>query len=280
MESICELDYPDVEILVVDNGSTDYSVMRLRSRFPWLTIIETGENLGFSGGCNKGIEFALESGADYIWLLNNDAVAGTDALSEMIVTAESDTNIGGVGCLVRDTVPPYDIQAWGGGVVNLWTGTNRNITRADGVARITHLYGASILLRSSALRTVGLLDAGRYFMFWDENDLCLRLTYAGWRLAVCEKAEVFHEGSASVGKASTKKYLYFSCSAVHFFCLHAPIPLIPLGLGCIRSTVKFILTGRFGLVSAVWFGYRKGLKELAERRRLRFLIRGEFSRGR
>ena len=275
LDSLGRLDYAKLETVVVDNGSEDDSVERLRQRFPSIALLETRENLGFPGGCNVGIRHALAQDAEYIWLLNNDAQAAADALRAMVAVAEGSPRVGAVGCVVRDVRASQGIQAWGGGVVNLWTGTNRNVTEPSAAVRLTHLYGASILLRAAALREIGLLDADRYFMFWDENDLCLRLRYAGWDLAVCDTAVVYHEGSASIGKASARKFEYFSRSAVNFFCRHAPFPVVPLLLGSCRSLVKFAVTGRFGLLRATLRGYLQGLGDQARAGKLRCLLRGE-----
>src|SRR5437870_10835814 len=70
----------NVELIVVDNGSTDGSVDHLQGQFPSVRFVQTGENLGFAGGNNIGIDNALQSGADYVALLNNDTVVDKDFL--------------------------------------------------------------------------------------------------------------------------------------------------------------------------------------------------------
>jgi len=68
LDSLTQLNTPNAHTLVVDNGSTDDSVARIHEAHPEVPIIETGKNLGFSGGCNVGIRRALDEGADYVWL--------------------------------------------------------------------------------------------------------------------------------------------------------------------------------------------------------------------
>ncbi len=97
VESCRKLSYPDVRIVIVDNGSTDGSETRLRERFPDLELIQTGANLGFAGGNNVGIRYALEKGAEYVWLLNNDTIADAEALSALVQAAEDDQTVGMVG---------------------------------------------------------------------------------------------------------------------------------------------------------------------------------------
>src|SRR5215472_8148560 len=80
LASLQALDSDNWKVLVLDNGSTDGSVQRIRDRFPEVEIVELGENLGFTKGNNAGIRLALERGADYVWLLNNDTVVDPKAL--------------------------------------------------------------------------------------------------------------------------------------------------------------------------------------------------------
>ncbi len=72
LNSLHAQSYPALQVIVVDNGSTNDSCQRIREAHPWVTLIETGRNLGFPGGCNAGTRLAMERGADYVWLLNND----------------------------------------------------------------------------------------------------------------------------------------------------------------------------------------------------------------
>ena len=100
LDSLVSQDYNDYRVLVVDNGSTDDSVARIRAAHPEIPIMETGRNLGFSGGCNVGVRRALEDGADYVWLLNNDTTVDPQALSAMVAVAEADPRVGAVGSVL------------------------------------------------------------------------------------------------------------------------------------------------------------------------------------
>src|SRR3990170_4180108 len=94
LESLQALTYPNYGVVVVDNGSTDGSQKIISSRFPNITLIENGINLGFSEGNNVGIKYALLQCADYVLLLNNDTVVSPDFLNELVEVAESDPRIG------------------------------------------------------------------------------------------------------------------------------------------------------------------------------------------
>src|SRR5690606_10998851 len=102
LESLRNLRYPAYRVMVVDNGSGDDSVVRIAEQFPEVDLVETGANLGFSGGCNVGIRRALEQGADYIWLLNSDTRVDPNALTAMVELAETSPRLGAVGSVICD----------------------------------------------------------------------------------------------------------------------------------------------------------------------------------
>lgn len=248
--SLATLDYPNFRVLVVDNGSTDDSVARIHATHPAVPIIETGHNLGFGGGCNIGIRHALGNGAEYVWLLNNDATADSHALAAMVEIAEKDFRIAAVGSVVYEMDSPKHIQAWGGGRVNLWTGQCRHLT-APG--QPDYLTGTSLLLRAKALQEVGLFDED-FFMYWEDTDLSFRIRRAGWQLTVAQDAHVWHKGSATLGKQSPTLALYYNRSAMRFYRKHAPIPLIPSLLGTSGRVGKQLLRGHMGNALAVLEG--------------------------
>ncbi len=115
LESLRQLAYPNFQVVVVDNGSGDDSVVRIADRYPEVDLVETGANLGFAGGCNVGIRRALERGADYLWLLNSDTWVDADALTAMVELAERDPALGAVGSVICDQAVPERVLAWGGG---------------------------------------------------------------------------------------------------------------------------------------------------------------------
>ncbi len=151
LDSMAKIDYQNAHTLVVDNGSTDDSVARIHDAHPEVSIIETGRNLGFSGGCNVGVRRALEEGADYIWLLNNDTTVDPQALSAMVSLAEADPMVGAVGSVLYYLDNPKDIQAWGGGRVCFWSGRTRHHLNPVPSAKLHYLTAASILLRLSLI---------------------------------------------------------------------------------------------------------------------------------
>ncbi|WP_218916438.1 glycosyltransferase family 2 protein [Calidithermus chliarophilus] len=239
ISSLQALDYPNYRILVVDNGSTDGSVHEIRRAAPDVTVVSTGANLGFAGGNNVGIRSAVEHGADYVWLLNNDTVVDKGALSALVEVAESNGAIGAVGSVLYYMDQPERIQAYGGGKVSLWIGYSRHYTNVES-SRMDYLVAASLLVRRIAFEKVGLLDDG-YFMYWEDTDFSFRLRKAGWKLAVATNSKVLHKESASMGKKSPTLDRYFNRSARRFFTRHAPLPLLPVVLGVGGRFIKRVL---------------------------------------
>ena len=253
LASLGRLTYPSYQVVVVDNGSTDESVHRIRDAYPHVVLLETGRNLGFSGGNNVGIRYALERGADYLWLLNNDTKADPHALTAMVEVAERDPKIGAVGSVLYYMDQPERVQAWGGGRVNMWWGVARHFTTPVPAERIHYITGASLLIRREGLEEVGLLDE-EFFMYWEDADLGFRLRKAGWKLAVASNARVWHKETASLGKKSPILDEYFNASAVRFFRRHAPLPALPLLAGVGGRLLKRVLGRDWERVRAVWRG--------------------------
>ena len=253
LSSLQHLNYPNYRVVVVDNGSTDDSASRIRTQFPSVEIIENGSNVGFAAGCNVGIARALAQGADYVWLLNNDATADPDALRSLVDKADSFRQIGAVGSAIYFVEEPKRLQAWGGGRVTFWLGRSGHFVKPVCDEKLQFITGASLLLPRTAIETVGLFDEG-FFMYWEDADYCFRLRRAGLRLAVSGQSKVWHKGSASVGRRSVCMDTYFNASAARFFAKHARTPGLALWTGVALRLAKRVLGGDWDRVRAVWAG--------------------------
>ena len=206
LESLKKLSYSLHEIIVVDNGSTDGSVPAIREAFPHCKLIETGANLGFAGGNNAGIEYALAHGADYILLLNNDTVVAPDLLECFIETFNVRPDAGLLGAKIlrfdqRDTLDHF------GGMWDRKSGTFSfvGLGQKDGAdwqesQEIDYACGAGLMIKRAVFEQVGLLEP-RFFLIWEESDFCFRAKKAGFKTLTCPKAKIWHKVSASfVGK--------------------------------------------------------------------------------
>lgn len=202
VESCAALEYTGYQILVVDNGSTDESVQELRSRCPDVTLIEAGVDLGFAGGCNIGIQRALDAGHEYVWVLNNDTTVDSHALSALVEDLETHPEAAIAGSKVFYFDRP-DILSFAGGGLTRFSG--RTYHRGDGerddgkydVAEETDFAtGASILVRSDAIRSVGLMD-DRYFLYWEDVDWCERFRLSGWTIRYAPQSVIWHKVGAT-----------------------------------------------------------------------------------
>ncbi len=252
LTTLQRLDYSNFGLIVVDNGSTDNSVTEIRAHYPDITLLQTGANLGFGGGCNLGMRHALACGVDYVWLINSDATVAPDALSALVAKAEACPEVGAVGSVLFDVACPDRAQLWGGGRVSLWRGRSHHQRSA---ATLDFVSGASVLLRRTALEQVGLFDAQAFFMYWEDTDLGFRLRQAGWQLAVAKESKVWHKQSASLGPRSPLLDEYFTCSAVRFLRKYAPLPAVStaLLLGMLLGTR--LLRGELARAGAVMRGF-------------------------
>lgn len=169
-----------------------------------LVLVRTGANLGFAGGCNVGMRFALARGHRYVWLLNNDTAVLPDALSQLVREAEGDRRMGMVGSTLRSYARPASVQALGYGSYNPWLALPRHIRRRGAgspARRAAYVVGASMLVRREFLLDVGLLSE-EYFLFFEELDWAIRARDA-WRLGYAPESVVFHKEGASNGGSSS-----------------------------------------------------------------------------
>lgn len=268
LDSLAGLEYPHTEVLLVDNGSTDDSLERMGERHPANNVLPIPHNVGFTAANNVGTREALRRGADYIWFLNNDTSVDPGALSALLRVMEARPRVGAAAPVLYDMRAPGRVQAWGGGVIDLWRGTARLALEPTEGSRLDFLSGTSLLVRRRATETVGLLDE-RYFMYWEDADFSLRLRRAGWELAVAEDARVWHLGSASLGENTlTHKSVSweqnFTKSAVRFFCRHAPLPPVPLLAGPGFYLLKRVLRGQWARAGAVarggWLAFQRSAR--------------------
>jgi GT2 family glycosyltransferase len=153
------------------------------------------------------------------------------------------------------------LQAWGGGYVNFCLGRSRYFLGPVPDEKIQFLTGASLLLRRSALESLGLLDED-FFLYWEDADYCFRLRTAGWRLAVAGGSKVWHKETATVGKNSAKLDTEFNRSAARFFHKHAPRPFFSVWVGIALRIAKRVLIGDWKRARAVWAGVREAKTSL------------------
>lgn len=265
VESLENAGHGRLEAIVVDNGSTDDSVSELRSRFPGVELIEAGRNAGFAIGNNLGIRRALERGADFVWLLNDDTVVEPGALEAMLNVTAREPRPGVIGCVLLENHVDA-VQAWGGGTVSPAFGLATVLTApADDLAYIS---GACMLLPRDVLASVGLLDES-FFLFMEDVDLCYRVSEAGWSIAIAPDGFVRHKGNAPVGRSASARELsvdrIYAESCGIFVGKHSGLALVPCAMArALTLALRRVPRGEArripALVSAFGRGVRTGYR--------------------
>ncbi|OQW96357.1 MAG: hypothetical protein BWK77_05110 [Verrucomicrobia bacterium A1] len=257
LHALRELRYDPFQTVVVDNGSKDDSVPRLRETFPEISILEEKTNLGFGGGNNAAIRRALDAGADYVWLINNDANPAPDALAALVDVAERDPRAGAVGSVILNRDRPEQVDAWGGGTVVPWVGYAR-FSRGPGEP-LQYITGTSMLLKAAALRDVGLFDE-RFFLYWEDTDLSFRLRQKGWNLAVAKSSRVWHTMSTTTGKDPYNRAYHIMRSHVLFLRKHAAAALPKALTALVLQSLGKLRHANLVALRAIWAGWLAGWK--------------------
>src|ERR1700722_13610608 len=206
----CLRDLSGQRVIVVDNASSDSSAAMVRAEFPAVELIANTDNRGFAAACNQGIAASTE---EFILILNPDTLATPAALQALLDVMRAEPHAGACGprivnpdgslqpsCRRFPTLPRLLLDEFGLGKLfprSKFFGDYRMTWWAhDQLREVDQLMGAALLLRRAALEQVGTFDE-RFFMYFEEVDLCLRLRDAGWKVLFVPAAKVIHHGGQS-----------------------------------------------------------------------------------
>jgi GT2 family glycosyltransferase len=264
----------DLEVIVVDNGSTNESVEVISKKHSWVTIIETGKNLGFTGGNNVGVSHALSKGADFVWLLNNDTIVAPDVLSFLKVF--DDPKVGACGSKIyfapgheyhvdRYTKDERGKVIWyAGGKVdwhNMYA-SHRGVDEVDKgqydkVEETPFITGCSFIVRADVIKKLGGLD-DRYYLYLEDLDWSVRIQKAGFKTVYAPMSTLWHVNAGSSGKPGNPLHeYYFTRNRLIMGFTYAPIRT---RIALMREAIRFVfgkspvrrkavidaLLGRFG----------------------------------
>lgn len=208
VSSLGKTSYSNHDVYVIDNGSTDKSVISLRQVFPWVKLIQFDKNYGFSQGYNKASEI-IEG--EYLLFLNNDVtISNADWLDQMVKVAQ-EPKIGAVGSKLLLFNYPEIIENVGG-TLHKWQGGTRigfgekDKGQYDDNIDPFYVSGASLLIKKDLFKAAGGFDADM-FAYSEDLDLCWRLRLMGFTIKFCSRAVIFHKLSASWKKSMKSLYL-------------------------------------------------------------------------
>jgi GT2 family glycosyltransferase len=261
LRTILKIDKIFFKIIIVDNCSNDNSIQKIQEFLMLnqefhIELIRNNQNLGFGGGNNVGIQSALEQNYEFIWLLNTDTLLPPNALEIMYETMINNPRVGALGAILTNPDQPKNIQAWGGGSVNLLTGHSWHAVSAD--MSLTYLMGASMYLRAEALRQVGMFDE-KFFYTWEDADLSFRFVAAGWDL-MTSSVRIEHREAASTGKFSSTRMYYFAKGLTTFLRKHSPVPCVAIPIAVSLKLGRAIFKRRLNLIPSLLRGFRDGLR--------------------
>lgn len=272
-----------INVLIVDNGSDNDSVIELqkwmensyiehstihsineKSQKEKIILLSLNTNYGFAGGCNRGIEYSLNSlKADYVMLLNNDTVVEEGFIEPLITKIENDETIGIISSEIHEY---FDRQTFflGGAIsYSRCSGYHNYNSRELNMRNVTFLSGCLWLIRGEAIKTCGLLDE-KYFLYIEDVDYCYRMAESGYRLTCTKESVIYHKESRStkskpiISYYNTRNRLYF-CKKIKrkklkkaffyfyfFFSRIIKCILMPQNTKYIYLGVKDYINGRMG----------------------------------
>ena len=200
-------------VVVVDNGSADGTLEAVAERFPWAERLQNGANLGFAGGNNAGLRWALDRGYRYVMLLNNDTTVPTGALETLCAFLDEHPGAGAVQPLLVRARQEAGLDSTGVELFSLPGARDRQIGRpvSEAPKAPEEVFGAcaaAALYRADALGKSGLLDE-EFFVLLEDVDLSFKIRLAGYSIHLVPGARVVHKrGISSQGKLSGfKKYI-------------------------------------------------------------------------
>jgi GT2 family glycosyltransferase len=211
--SVLASSYEHHSVVVVDNASPSGDADRLLAEFGGrVRVIASRENLGYGGGANLGLRWALDHGAAYAWVLNNDTVVDPGCIEMLVDGMESNPGLGVLSPQILCAVgPDAPSGVWfSGGSLQLGKARARHSRQrltGTSIAATEFVTGCAMFVRCSALTGTGLFWEP-LFLYWEDVDLSVRMRRAGWKLGVVPNALIQHRVHGSIG-AWTQDYYYF-----------------------------------------------------------------------
>lgn len=265
LQSVQATDYPDLKVVLVDNGSEDGTPDQVRRDFPSVQVIENGQNIGVPAGYNIGFQHALNQGADYILMLNNDTVITPDMIKELLAVGGDDLQTGIIMPKVLYHGSQDKVWSSGGRYRAFPPAILMTDNRKDYQERtrlIEYAPGCGLLIHRRAFERAGLFDPG-YFFLWDDWDFSERVRAHGLKIWYAPNARMWHKVSTTTqGPRSPLFWRTMGSSIARFYRRHGrPFWLqLPVHLGYVVLR-EFFWKRNWAYWSDFWAGVREGLQK-------------------
>lgn len=251
--------YPNLEILVIDNGSADHTAEIIQKQYPDIFVLNTGKNLGYVAGNNLGIQIAVEKSADYLILVNNDTRLHPDCITNLVNSLANDSSIGVIGPMVYTWEDSPKISS-AGGLINWKYADAINIGAGEDdfgqfpARSVDFINGCGIMVTRQAIESAGGLDP-KFFMYWEETDWCQRIKKNGFKIQFEPSAVMWHKAPIHWGELSATTIYYMTRNRFLFFYRHAPGWIKPVSLaralhGAVRGYQRHRRNGRMAHATA------------------------------
>lgn len=198
LQSLKDVDYPLLDVIIVDNGSTDNSGSKLSRAYPDFTFLYNDENLGFTGGNNTGIEYAIKEHLDLIMLLNNDTVVTPDFASILVEKLVQDSQIGAIQPKIMFNKERRIIWNAGSFYNSFWAiSKTRGFEETDNgqynkPEEIPWVTGCCFLTKTEIVKKIGLLDQ-KFFIYFEDTDWSFKIRKLGYKLVFEPSSVIYHE---------------------------------------------------------------------------------------
>ncbi|WP_295084242.1 glycosyltransferase family 2 protein [Ruminococcus sp.] len=259
IKSLNKVKYENVEIIVVDNASK--TQIELEKRVPDdVVFIKSKENLGFSGGNNLGIKYAIDHGADYVILLNNDTVVNDSFIYELLCSAKRHKNAGLITGKIYFYSQPKHIW-YAGGYMNLERArihhfhSTEEDTFHDEEKRVSFATGCLMMIHKSVIDKIGMLDEA-YFMYAEDAEYCARIQKNKYEIWYNPNAIIYHKVSRSSGGGGSKLSQYYRARNEMYLVAHNARHKVIGCMCCAIRLVKRMIVGQFTVKCVYW-----GLKD-------------------
>ncbi len=267
LHSLEKQTYRPVEIIVVDNGSSNFPAARFKTEFPEVQFVLSKKNLGFAGGNNLGVQ---RSKGDYLFFVNNDTEVTVELIRNLVDTFKTQPNLGALSPKILyfpTSGTKNDIIQYAGTTsVHPLTGRNQTIGEGEqdsekyrSFVKTAYTHGAAMMVPRALIKEVGLMPED-FFLYYEELDWCEKIRKKGYEIGVQLNATIYHKESLTTGKASPLKTYYLTRNRILFmrrnfdsfsllaFTLFFTFTSVP------ANFLSYLITGDWKLMNAFFRG--------------------------